>query len=211
LPPRDDPEAKVVEQHHTLVLASASPRRREILGQLGIAFEVRPSDIPEPPPVDETPRAYAERLAREKALAVCAAHPSTSSMPYVLAADTIVVVDGAVLGKPVDDADGRRMLRLLSGREHEVVTGVALARVSHGFVEGFSLVTKVRFRALTQDEVSRYIASGEGRDKAGSYAIQGLGTANVAAIDGSYSNVVGLPAAETLVMLQRHGIVGAWP
>ncbi len=170
----------------TLVLASGSPRRRELLGGLGLRFAVRSTEIDETPRPGEAPEVYVLRLAEEKAWA--AGRPGE----LVLAADTTVVVDGEILGKPEDEADAARMLRLLSGREHEVLTGVAVLDVPGRIVSGLSR-TAVRMAPLTAEEVVWYAATGEPRDKAGAYAIQGLGSLFVEAVSGNYSNVVGLP------------------
>lgn len=192
-----------------LVLASASPRRREILTTLGIAFEVRPSDADEAHAEGESPIAYARRVAAAKAEAVargCA--PGT----WVLGADTIVVVDGEVLGKPGDDAAAARgMLRMLAGRTHEVTSAVALVRAAEGLRQAIAVTTRVSFRPLSHAMVERYVALGEGRDKAGGYAIQGVAGGFVRGIEGSYSSVVGLPAAETIELLERHGALAEWP
>lgn len=178
----------------TLVLASGSPRRRELLGGLGLRFTVRAADIDETPRPDEEPAAYVLRLAEEKARA--AVRPGE----LVLAADTTVVIDGEILGKPEDDADAVRMLRLLSGREHEVLTGVAVLDVPDGpegagagrIASGISR-SAVRMAALSPEEIAWYVGSGEPRDRAGAYAIQGLASLFVEAVSGNYSNVVGLP------------------
>lgn len=186
------------------VLASASPRRREILETLGLAFEVVPSDVDETPIAGLAPAALATRLAVEKAREVAAREPG-----FVLGADTVVVVDGEVLGKPRDDADAARMIARLAGRAHEVITGVALC--SEGGLEALAVTTRVWFRALDAARIERYVATGEGRDKAGAYAVQGIGAGLVTRIEGSWSNVVGLPAAETIDLLARAGALGAWP
>ena len=189
-----------------LVLASASPRRRDILATLGLAFEAIAADVDETPRAQEPPAVLARRLAATKARAVAAREPGA----FVLGADTVVVIDGEVLNKPADDADARAMVGRLGGRWHEVVTGVALAR-GETQLEALDVRTRVRFRALSPDTVARYVATGEGRDKAGAYAVQGIGAGLVERIDGSYANVVGLPACETLQLLSRHGALGAWP
>lgn len=191
-----------------LVLASASPRRREILATLGIACEVRPSGADEIRDADEPPLAYARRVATAKALEVAT---GCEAGVWVLGADTIVVIDGEVLGKPEHDAASRGMLRMLAGRWHEVTTAVALCRAGEGAIETIAVTTRVRFRPLDAGAVERYVASGEGRDKAGGYAVQGMAAGFVAAIDGSYANVVGLPAAETVELLERHGAIASWP
>jgi septum formation protein len=171
-----------------LVLASQSPRRSEILRQAGIAFTVRSVPVDETPLNGETPEEYVLRLAEMKALAVEASHDE-----IVLGADTTVVVGGEILGKPADDTDARRMLSLLSGRRHEVLTGICL---KHGadLVKDCA-VTKVWFTSMSESEVDEYIASGEPFDKAGAYAIQGLASKFIERIDGDYFNVMGLPVA----------------
>jgi septum formation protein len=179
-----------VAQEKALVLASASPRRRELLDRLGLRFTVRSADIDETPLPGEEPGAYVLRLAREKART--AARPGE----LVLAADTTVVIDGEILGKPEDDADAGRMLRLLSGREHEVLTGVAVLEVTEtgaGRTASEVARTTVRMAALTPEEIAWYVATGEPRDKAGAYAIQGLSALFVETVSGNYANVVGLP------------------
>ncbi len=170
-----------------LVLASRSPRRVELLTRAGYRFEVEPADIDERRLEGEKPDEMVQRLARGKAAAVAPRHPGS----IVLGADTVVVVDGAVLGKPDGDADAARMLRQLSGRAHHVLTGVALTagrRRCEGVQE-----TRVYFRALSPDDVAWYVASGESGDKAGAYSIQGRASRFVTRIEGSYTNVVGLP------------------
>ena len=187
-----------------LILASASPRRQELLRNAGIPFEVQPTDIPEVPLPGELPRACAERLAREKALAISVRFPAR----HVLGADTIVVVNGTMLGKPRDAADAVRMLRLLSGKTHEVVTGVCLVAATgsgNGVVEARSETTLVTFRNVADDEIEDYVRSGEPMDKAGAYAIQGRASRWIPRIEGDYFNVVGLPVALVWTMLRKHG------
>jgi septum formation protein len=192
-----------------LVLASASPRRQELLRNAGIAFIVHPANIPEVPLSGESPRACAERLAREKARAVFRQQPGK----LVLGADTIVVIDAEILGKPRDQADAARMLRLLSGRTHEVITGVCLVgplrtenqKLETGFEDTRSETTLVTMTALSDEELHSYIANGEPMDKAGAYAIQGMASRWIPRIDGDYFNVVGLPVALVQRMLQEHG------
>lgn len=193
-----------------LVLASGSPRRREILGTLGLRFSVCPSAVEEQARPGEGPEPMARRLAREKALEV-AERGEVEVGAYVLGADTVVVVGDEVLGKPADDAEARAMLERLGGRWHRVVSGVALARQGEGAIEDLAVTTRVRFRPLDAGRIDRYVATGEGRDKAGAYAVQGIGSGLVDRIEGSYTNVVGLPAAETVALLERHGAVEAWP
>jgi septum formation protein len=175
-----------------LILASASPRRRELLAGLGLRFTVRAADVDETPRAGEPPAGYVLRLAREKAAAVAKTGQEDG---LILAADTSVVVDGEILGKPQDGADARRMLRLLSGREHEVLTGVALLADRGPETREASHVeaSRVRMAALSEEEIAWYAATGEPRDKAGAYAVQGLGSLFVESLAGNYSNVVGLP------------------
>jgi len=199
------------KQRRALVLASASPRRREILGQLGVEFRVVPSGIDEQLLPGETPDEHAQRLAREKAREVQQRSREDVTRPIILAADTIVLVEGEVLGKPRDDADAVRMLQLLSNRTHRVLTALAACEVAGPFQYARLVVTEVKFRLLDERMARAYVASGEGRDKAGSYAIQGLGAGLVREIAGSYTNVVGMPAAETLDLLQRAGVLATWP
>jgi septum formation protein len=181
-----------------LVLASASPRRQELLRNAGIAFEVQPANIAEDPLSREAAKDCAERLARDKALAIARQHPNDC----VLGADTVVVIDGQILGKPADPADAERMLRLLSGREHEVITGVCLVADGKSFVA--TETTLVTVNEITDQEIADYIATGEPMDKAGAYAIQGIASRWIPRIEGDYSNVVGLPVALVFRMLQKH-------
>ena len=212
-----------------LVLASASPRRAELLSAAGIAFDVVAADVDESIEAGEAPEAYVRRLARLKAEAVA---PGAGDRP-VLGADTVVVVGGEVLGKPVDRADAVRMLRLLSGREHQVMTGVCLispepvpepvrgpdparagtgahgtgARAGVGRPITDIAQTGVLFAALTDDEIAWYVATGEPADKAGAYAIQGRASRYVIRIDGSYSNVVGLPVQAVYNLCTNAGLL----
>jgi septum formation protein len=180
-----------------LVLASASPRRQELLRNAGIAFEVQPADIQEKQMPGEAAKTCAERLAREKALAVANQRPNDC----ILGADTVVVIDGQLLGKPRDAADAMRVLRILSGRKHDVITGVCL--VSNGETRIASETTLVTFSEITEKEIADYIATGEPMDKAGAYAIQGMASRWIPRIEGDYSNVVGLPVALVWRMLQE--------
>jgi len=184
-----------------LVLASASPRRQELLRNAGIPFEVQPAHILEDPLPGELAKDCAERLAREKALA--AAKQRTGDV--VLGADTVVVVDGQILGKPVDGADAARMLRMLSGREHLVITGVCL--VVGGQWSVASETTSVAFSEITDKEIADYVATGEPMDKAGAYAIQGIASRWIPRIEGDYSNVVGLPVALVWRMLRETALL----
>jgi septum formation protein len=183
----------------SLILASASPRRRELLTQHGIAFEVVVSDVAEVPRPGEAPAAFVRRAAREKALEVAQRRPGAC----VLGADTVVVVDDAILGKPSDPADACRMLRLLSGRTHRVLTAVALAETSGG-LEELLVQSEVEFRQLTADEIDAYLATDEPYDKAGAYAVQGVGGQFVKHVRGSLTNVIGLPMESVTELLRRH-------
>jgi len=184
-----------------LVLASASPRRQELLRSAGIPFEVQPADISEDALPGEAAKDCAERLAREKALAVARQRPHD----FVLGADTVVAVDGQLLGKPSDAADAARMLRLLSRRKHQVITGVCL--VVSGQSSVASETTFVTVSEITDKEIADYVASGEPIDKAGAYAIQGIASRWIPRIEGDYSNVVGLPVALVYGMLRQAGVV----
>lgn len=185
-----------------LILASASPRRRELLDQIGVCYRVQVADVDETLLPGEAPAAYVTRLALAKARAV-AALPAAGGLP-VLGADTTVVIDGDVLAKPVDAADAARMLTMLAGREHQVLTAVAL--VADTRAETRLSVTTVRFRPLAAATIDRYVATGEPMDKAGGYGIQGLGGALVASLTGSYTGVVGLPIAETVDLLDAFAV-----
>lgn len=188
----------------SLYLASASPRRRELLSQLEVPFELVLPQVEEQRQPTETAVDYVQRLARDKAIAGAAM--AAESLP-VLAGDTIVVLDGDVLEKPTDKADGLAMLRRLSGRSHQVMTAMALAWQDH--LEVVLVTTEVSFRPLSDTDIERYWASGEPTDKAGGYGIQGLGGRFVARINGSYSAVVGLPLVETEALLRRGGVLSA--
>ncbi len=184
-----------------IILASASPRRLALLQQLGIDCLVHPVNLDETPRAHEPPLAYAQRLAAEKSAA--GAGCVNSPLP-VLAADTVVVVDGVVFGKPADAEVAAFMLRRLSGRSHQVITAVSLRGQHHG--QAFSR-TKVRFRALSAGEIRAYCQTEEPLDKAGAYALQGKASIFIAGISGSYSGVVGLPLFETAHLLSAEGIV----
>ena len=190
----------------SLYLASGSPRRRELLTQIGVPFSTVSAGIDETPLVNEPATAYVERLAREKARAGykhVTASPAGDAF-CVLGADTAVVLDGQILGKPVDEADALAMLMALSGREHEVLTAIALIDATR--CETRVVSSAVRFRNISTQEAARYWASGEPLDKAGGYAIQGLGAVFVSGLEGSYSAVVGLPVCETAELLGHFGI-----
>jgi septum formation protein len=188
-----------------LVLASASPRRQDLLRSAGISFSVQAANINETPLVGELARDYARRLAREKALAVARLHPKS----FVLGADTSVVIDEDILGKPKDAEDAVRMLRLLSGRTHEVITGVSLVMpMSSGELHPQQLRTEIQSTQVTmtdlsEHEIRKYVASGEPMDKAGAYAIQGIASRWIPRIEGDYSNVVGLPVELVYRMLRE--------
>jgi septum formation protein len=202
-----------------LVLASASPRRRELLTQAGVPFRVHPAHIPEDPLPGEEPIAYVTRLAREKAETVFRelgrelagdgdvdgnAGGDVGSPLVVLGADTTVTLDCQILGKPRDAADAARMLRLLSGRSHRVITGVAL--VTAEGTEVAAEVTAVRFLSLSDEEIAAYVATGEPMDKAGAYAVQGGSARWIPRIEGCYFNVVGLPLALVCALLEGSGV-----
>lgn len=181
--------------HRPLVLASGSPRRRELLAAAGLHFEVRPASVDETPRFAETPAAYVRRLAEEKARAAWRQGELT------LGADTTVVVDGEILGKPEDAADAERMLSRLAGRGHDVLTGICIFDGRTARTEVAS--TRVVFRAMEQEEIAAYAASGEPLDKAGGYGIQGLASKYVERIEGCYFNVVGLPVSRIYALLKE--------
>ena len=183
-----------------LVLASGSPRRREMLSGLGLEFLVDPADIDEGVRPGETPVAYVRRVASSKATTVAARHPTS----VVLAADTTIDLDGAVLAKPADAADAARMLEALSGREHLAHTAMAIA--VGGLLNVVEVTTAVRMRPLSTAEIDWYVATGDPLDKAGAYAIQGRAATFVESVAGSVSNVVGLPMAEAVMALRAAGI-----
>jgi septum formation protein len=187
-----------------LVLASASPRRLELLTRVGLEVEVLPAAIDETPQMAERPSACALRLATEKAAVAAARLPGR----WVLAADTVVEVDGIMLGKPEDAVEAAAMLAQLAGRSHRVVTGYAI-RGPDGASTARAVTTEVDFRELVPDEIDGYLASGEWRGKAGGYAAQGIAAAFVSAVRGSFTNVIGLPLAEVLVDLERTGAIRA--
>jgi septum formation protein len=185
----------------SLILASGSPRRRELLAELGIPFTVVASEVSEELDPALVPSEQAVALAERKARAVAA----NLDRGLVLGADTIVVLDGDILGKPEDDADARRMLRRLSGRPHEVITGIALIDAEGGDSQSLAVKSTVQMRHLNDDEIAEYLATGEPRDKAGAYAIQGRGSALIAHREGSFTNVVGLPLDEVGALLRAAG------
>jgi septum formation protein len=206
----------MIDAAHPLLLGSASPRRREILASLGLPIRVAAADVDETRIRGEAPLDYLARVTEAK-LAAAARLPAAAGSGGVLVADTTVIVDDRVLGKPADEAEARAMLGALSGRAHRVCTRFAIgggpeASLRDGaplFAE--TITTRVVFRALSAEEIELYAATGEGRDKAGAYAIQGIGAFAVARIEGSYSNVVGLPASEVIAALRATGLLARFP
>jgi septum formation protein len=192
-----------------IILASASPRRREILSTLGIPFEVQPSGA------DERNLRMEDHLEFVRAAALAKLESVLSAIErqgaYVLAADTIVCVGGERLGKPADEADAVRMLELLVGRAHLVRTAIALGRVGEGALDCRIVETRVWFGPASRKQLERYVDAGESLDKAGAYGVQGLASGFVTRLDGSYTNVVGLPAAELVALLLDHGALDQWP
>jgi septum formation protein len=184
-----------------LILASASPRRQELLRSADISFEIIPSDVDEEWGEGETPEDYVVRLARLKAVKVGEKHKTR----WVLAADTVVVIDGRILGKPRDRREAEGMLEMLSDREHRVITGYCLLQTCSGKSRQGSVVSRVRFKKLSPDEVRWYLDTGEPFDKAGAYAIQGKAAFMVKEVQGSYTNVVGLPLGEIVEALREMG------
>ncbi len=182
-----------------LILASASPRRRELLTQAGLTFAIEAADIPEDRKPCEPAADFVLRLAEEKARAIWNRHPLEQKSITVLAADTIVHLEGETLGKPVDQADARRMLQHLSGRTHQVLTGVAI--IHNGWSFSAVETTQVTFAEIPESELEQYLASGEPMDKAGAYGIQGYAARWIPRIEGCYYNVVGLPVARTITLL----------
>ena len=186
-----------------LILASASSRRAQILREAGFTFEAVPCDVQETPPKDEGPREFVRRLAQEKARLAAA---RCAGPAIVVGADTVIVADGQIFGKPRSAEEAKAMLRLLSGRTHTVSTGLALIRLPDGASRVDSAETQVTFEAMSAEEISAYVASGEPLDKAGAYGIQGRGGRFISRIEGCYFNVVGLPLAK----LYRHLVSLGW-
>lgn len=184
-----------------LILASGSPRREMLLRQIGLNFEVEPSGADETIPGGAPPDELAEKLAVDKAKLVA----SQRSSGLVIGADTVVVLDGRPLGKPEDGAGAAEMLRALSGREHQVITGIAVVDAASGQVLSDAVVTAVRFAPLSEAVIARYVATGEPMDKAGAYGIQGFGALLIEGIDGCYFNVVGLPLRRLAELLAEFG------
>jgi nucleoside triphosphate pyrophosphatase len=184
------------------ILASASPRRRELLASIGAAFEVIPSHIPEVRADGEAPEEYVARLSREKAAEVARAHPSR----WIIAADTTVLLGDQLLEKPVDAADAQRMLAAIAGQTHIVYTGVTLQNVEHDYRDTRVAESEVRMLSLDARDIEWYVQTGEPLDKAGAYAVQGIGAMFIDSIHGSYTNVVGLPLALLFRMLRKAGL-----
>lgn len=188
-----------------LILASASPRRHELLARAGVPFSIHPAHVDEQPQTGEPPQAYVERVAHDKALAASRIHKDA----WILGADTTVVLDNEILGKADDEGHAASMLRRLAGRTHIVMTAICLGAPGGAMRRRFTTMTEVDLRALKDAEIAAYLASGEWRGKAGAYAIQGIAAALVCAIRGSYTNVVGLPLCEVLEALDACGAPGA--
>lgn len=184
------------------ILASSSPRRRELLQSIGLEFEVIPSHVPEVHQEGEAPEEYVARLSRDKASAIAAGHPSR----WVIAADTTVYLDETLLEKPTDAQDAKRMLATIAGRTHMVYTGVTLQNAGREYRETRVAETEVRMLPLSDGDIDWYVASGEPLDKAGAYAAQGIGGVFIDSIHGSFTNVVGLPLATLFQMLRKAGI-----
>jgi septum formation protein len=201
---------EMIDESHPLLLGSASPRRREILTTLGLPLRVASVDVDERMLEAESADDYLVRITSDK-LVQAARH--AEGCGAVLVADTSVILDGRVLGKPTGHEDARAMIRDLSSRDHEVWTRFAVSsgEAPTHVLHAQTVRTRVTFRALDDVEIAAYVATGEGRDKAGAYAIQGIGGFAVSRIDGSYSNVVGLPACEVIVALQHVGLLGPFP
>lgn len=197
--------------HSRLILASQSPRRAELLRNAGFAFEVRAAPVNETPLEGEPARDYVVRLAREKARAVARLLGGSAGEALVLGADTAVLAGAEILGKPRDEQDARRMLRLLSDKTHEVLTGVALIQLPHNREAAGTERTLVTFGALTESDIEEYVATGEPFDKAGAYGIQGIAGRFIPRIDGCYFNVMGLPLARVAAMLREFGFCGRSP
>ncbi len=190
--------------NYRIVLASSSPRRRELLGTLGFEFEVMQPSSDETVSENETPEGFALRVSSEKAASVSV---SLGEGAVVIGADTIVVVDGEILGKPADPGEASSMLLKLSGKEHHVFTAFSIVRPKNEILHSEIVDTRVRVKPLAASEIEGYIKTGEPMDKAGAYGIQGIGSFMVRGIEGSYSNVVGLPVEELLTALKKLGIV----
>jgi septum formation protein len=184
------------------ILASQSPRRRDLLASIGLAFDVMPSDIPEVRQAGESPEEYVARLSRDKAAVIAAKHADS----WIIAADTTVLLGDELLEKPADDDDARRMLATIAGKTHIVYSGVTLQNAASGWRDTRVAETEVRMLPLDERDIAWYVSTGEPRDKAGAYAAQGLGGMFIDSIHGSYTNVVGLPLALLFQMLRRAGV-----
>ncbi len=189
----------------SIVLVSASPRRADLLRRAGLEFTIRPSEVDETPFPGEAPGVLAERLARAKVLAL----PALSFPALAIGADTVVAVADAVLGKPKDRTEARQMLRQLSGRVHEVTTAMALRTLPEETIQCERAVSRVTFAPLSDREIDWYAGTGEGMDKAGAYALQGIGALFIESIAGSYTNVIGLPLDRLYPHLRLHGVLPA--
>ena len=189
----------------SIVLVSASPRRSELLRLAGLDFTVCPAEVDERPRPGESAGALADRLARAKASAL----PGSPGPALAIAADTVVSVADSILGKPADARDARRMLGLLSGRTHEVTTAIALRALPEDTLEGERVVSRVTFATMSEREIDWYVDTGEGMDKAGAYALQGIGALFIKSIEGSYTNVIGLPMERLYSHLRRHDLLPA--
>jgi septum formation protein len=195
------------------ILASQSPRRRELLASIGLQFDVMPSDVPEVHQPGESPEEYVARLSRDKAAAIAAKHPDS----WIIAADTTVLLGEELLEKPVDDDDAKRMLATIAGKTHIVYSGVTLQNAARGWRDTRVAESEVRMLPLDERDIAWYVSTSEPLDKAGAYAIQGIGAMFIDSIHGSYTNVVGLPLALLFQMLRRAGVdlmresgVGSW-
>lgn len=184
------------------ILASQSPRRRELLASIGLQFDVMPSDVPEVHQPGESPEEYVARLSRDKAAAIAAKHPDS----WIIAADTTVLLGDELLEKPIDDDDARRMLATIAGKTHVVYSGVTLQNASRGWRDTRVAESEVRMLPLDERDIAWYVSTGEPLDKAGAYAVQGIGAMFIDSIHGSYTNVVGLPLALLFQMLRRAGV-----
>jgi len=184
------------------ILASQSPRRRELLASIGLQFDVMPSDVPEVHQPGESPEEYVARLSRDKAAAIAAKHPGS----WIIAADTTVLLGDELLEKPADDDDAKRMLAAIAGKTHIVYSGVTLQNASRGWRDTRVAESEVRMLPLDERDIAWYVSTGEPLDKAGAYAVQGIGAMFIDSIHGSYTNVVGLPLALLFQMLRRAGV-----
>jgi septum formation protein len=202
----------MIDDAHPLLLGSASPRRREILATLGLPIRVLPAVVDETPRAGEAPLDYLARVTLAKLAAVAEA-PEARQAGAVLVADTTVILDDRILGKPADEAEARAMIAALSGRAHRVSTCFAIAGPADPSraIHRETVTSRVVFRALDEDEIAGYAATGEGLDKAGAYAVQGIGSFAVARVEGSYANVVGLPACEVVLALRAAGLLARFP